>query len=102
MSDQPDEEMTADEFFGVEQTDSARMEVKISYSALYQGRPYYPEVRYGDGPRIADIAAGEDQITIVVESESDLRDRVITTAMQMMREWEAAFLSSLTNKKETK
>jgi len=101
MSETP-EEINLDEVFGIEQTAEARMTVKVSYSALYQGRPWYPSVEYGDAPRIVQYTDEDGEIQTVIESESDLRDRVIATAMNGLADTHDAAVKYFINQKESK
>ena len=96
----PEEGMSMDELFGTEQTDQARLEVTISYSAMANGRPFYPKAVYGDGPRVAIIPGEEgEEPTIYVETEADLRYRVINAALQAAAESHQELHEGLTNQK---
>lgn len=78
--------VTLDEVFGVEQTPDARLTVKVSYSALHNGRPWYPHAEYGDAPRLVQYVDDEGTEQTVIESETDLRERVIGTAMRALQD----------------
>lgn len=103
MSETPPEEvMDLDTLFGTEQTDQARLEVTISYSAMHNGKPLYPKATYGDAPRVAVIPGEEgEEPSIYVETDADLRFRVINSALQAAAESHQALVEgmSTTNRK---
>jgi hypothetical protein len=105
MPDTPEldpDSVTLDELFGTEQTPDARLTVKVSYSALFEGRPWYPHAEYGDGPRIVQYTDDDDVEQTIIESESDLRGRVIATAINALEETHAAAVAYLTSQKSKK
>jgi hypothetical protein len=77
------------------------MEVKISFTGLFNGRPYYPEARYSDTARATIVKDDDGDEVLVVETEDDLRRRVNSTAIRLLEEFEDATLEYLANKKGT-
>ena len=104
MSDAPidPDAIDIDEVFGVEQTPDARLTVKVSYSALHEGRPWYPHAEYGDGPRIVQYVDDDGDTQTVIESEDDLRSRVIGTAMRALEDTHDRAVAYFANQKSQK
>jgi hypothetical protein len=102
MSEAPEEEIDLDEMFGVQQTPDAKLIVKVSYADLYEGRPWYPAVEYGDGPRVLQYDDPEEGTITVIESEDDLRKRVTETAVRALEESRAAFIAQFDKQKKTR
>lgn len=97
-----DEEINLDEVFGVEHTPDARLTIKASYADLYEGRPWYPSVEYGDGPRVVQYDDPDEGTTTIIESESDLRQRVIDTAVRALEDFRDAFIAQFEKQKKVR